>query len=222
MSTASLSDSADGPTGLNGCVLVTEQRQRIEAEVWLSKFGRPYLPCFFDYSVLPHVLRAIGLRVFEWIALSEVPPHEESLRLLKIACLAKTELWLVGLDRCPSTQCFRQLSAKWRSIEKINRESEQIVQEMKDYLDEILLRRPQVPTLSKRIGRKASTIDIAVFVQQMRDSGIVEWKALFKLWRNEHPNDKRVRTNEDLREVYRRNFGDRARRDQAFLGDIRR
>jgi hypothetical protein len=66
-------------------------------------------------------------------------------------------------------------------------------------------------------GRKNSTSDIAAFALARRRER-KSWKEIFHEWRAAFPKDTRVRRPSDIREAYRRHFGDKAKaRSQRTL-----
>lgn len=83
-------------------------------------------------------------------------------------------------------------------------------------VDDLLLGRPATNFLMRPNtgpGREATTHDIADFAAMRRHrpkETQMSWQQIFLEWEQMFPDDERVESKEDIREAYRRRYGDKA------------
>ena len=82
-------------------------------------------------------------------------------------------------------------------------------------VDDLLLLNTRVSVLPRprriigKPGRRNTTMDIADFAAVRRERGLT-WNEIFVEWKQQYPDDDRVKSPETLREAYRRHYGGKA------------
>lgn len=103
---------------------------------------------------------------------------------------------------------FEQLAL---DIDDVERMAESVGLEADDLL--LLNTHVSVSAMPRRIigkpGRRNTTMDIADFAAVRRERGIT-WNEIFVEWKQQYPDDDRVKSPETLRDAYRRHYGDKA------------
>ena len=96
-------------------------------------------------------------------------------------------------------------------IDDVERMAESVGLEADDLL--LLNTRVSVLPRPRRIvgkpGRRNTTMDIADFAAVRRERGLT-WNEIFVEWKQQYPDDDRVKSPETLREAYRRHYGGKA------------